>query len=154
MPKDLTTETSITIGASAATVWKALTTPALIKQWFFGVDTETDWREGSPIVHRGEYRGTSYEDKGTIVMVQPARRLVHTHWSPVSGLPDAEEHYQEVTWTLSERGASTQLTVTEVNLPSEEAKATSEQGWNVALGALKDLLESAAGRATQDRPSP
>ncbi len=106
------------------------------------MDTETDWSEGSPIVHRGEYQGKPYQDKGMIVKVEPERRLVHTHWSSVSRLPDSQENYQEVTWTLDDRMGSTRLTVSEVNLPSEHAKATSEQGWNAALAALKDLLES------------
>jgi uncharacterized protein YndB with AHSA1/START domain len=141
VPHDITTETSITIAAPASAVWEALTTPALIKQWFFGVDTETDWSEGGPLVHRGEYQGRSYEDKGTVLKVEPGRRLVHTHWSPVSGIPDREENYQEVTWSLDERDGSTRLTVSEVNLPSEEARATSERGWSAALAALKDLLE-------------
>jgi guanylate cyclase len=140
--QDITTEASITIAAAPATVWKALTTPALIKRWFFGVDTETDWREGGPIVHRGEYEGMPYEDKGTIVNVEPERRLVHTHWSPVSGLPDREENYQEVTWSLAGRDGSTVLTVSETNLRSEEAKTTSEQAWNAALTALRELAES------------
>jgi uncharacterized protein YndB with AHSA1/START domain len=142
MPRDITTETSTTIAAPAGRVWEALTTPDLIKQWFFGTDTETDWAEGSQIVHRGEYQGMPYEDKGTILKFEPGRRLVHTHWSPVSGLPDAEENYEEITWTLDDHGDSTTLTISEVNLASEEAKATSEQGWSAALASLKQLLES------------
>ena len=142
MSDELRTHAEITIGAPADQVWKALTTPDLIKRWFFGVDTETDWTEGSPIVHRGEYQGMPYEDKGTIVKVDPGRLLVHTHWSPVSGLPDSPENYQEVSWTLSERDDTTELVITEVNLPSEAAKEVSEQGWNAALAALKDLVET------------
>jgi uncharacterized protein YndB with AHSA1/START domain len=141
MPNDLRTEASISIEASRDEVWRALTDPEQIRRWFFGVDTETDWREGSPIVHRGELGGKPYEDKGTIVAVEPNRRLVHTHWAPTSGLPDRPENYQEVTWTLSGGDGSTTLTVAEVNLPSEEAKAVSEQAWAAALGALRDLLE-------------
>jgi uncharacterized protein YndB with AHSA1/START domain len=142
MTNDLSTKASITIDAPAAKVWEALTTEDLIKQWFFGVDTETDWAEGSPIVHRGEYQGRPYEDKGTILKVEPGRLLVHTHWSPVSGLPDTPENHQEVSWALSERDGKTELTVTEINLPSEEAKGVSEQGWRTALAALTDLLEA------------
>jgi uncharacterized protein YndB with AHSA1/START domain len=142
MPNDIRTSSSIEIAAPAARVWEALTTPELIRRWFFGVDTETDWRPGSPVVHRGEYQGRPYEDRGTILEVEPGRRLVHTHWSPVSGLPDEPEHYQEVTWTLSERDGATELRVSETNLPSADARAVSEQGWEAALGALKDLLES------------
>jgi uncharacterized protein YndB with AHSA1/START domain len=50
---DLSLTSSITIDAPIEEVWRAVTTPALIKQWFFGVDTETDWNVGSPLVHRG-----------------------------------------------------------------------------------------------------
>src|ERR1700752_4884357 len=130
---------SVTIDAPAAKVWDALTTPDIIKQWFFGVDTETDWKEGSPIVHRGEWQGKPYEDKGTIVKGEPQRALVHTHWSPASGLPDSEEHYQRVAWTLDGQDGKTELTVTEVNLPSEEAKSVSDQSWQMVLDNLKKL---------------
>jgi uncharacterized protein YndB with AHSA1/START domain len=141
MPLDLQLTSSIAIAAPASAVWQALTTPELIKKWFFGVDTVTDWRVGSPIVHRGEYRGQPYEDKGTIIRFEPPLLLVHTHWSPVSGLPDEPDNYQQVTWSLAETGGRTGLTIFEINLPSEEAKAVSEQSWSIVLKALKDLLE-------------
>jgi uncharacterized protein YndB with AHSA1/START domain len=138
---DLGATTSTTINATPAEVWKALTTPELIKQWFLGVDTETDWKVGSPLVHRGEYQGKAYVDKGEILRFDPPRLVVHTHWSDVSGKPDRPEHYQEVAWALSERDGATELTVTEANLPSEEAKATSEATWTTVLNNLKDLVE-------------
>ncbi len=141
MPSELTTQVSITIDAWPEEVWEALTDPDTIRKWFFGVQTETDWTVGSPIVHRGEYQGRPYEDKGTIVRVEPERLLVHTHWSPMSGLPDDPANYQEVSWALAERDGTTELTVSEVNLPSEQATEISEQGWRAALGALRDLLE-------------
>jgi uncharacterized protein YndB with AHSA1/START domain len=105
------------------------------------VDTETDWKEGSPIVHRGEYQGRAYEDRGSIVKIEPPRLLVHTHWSPVSGLPDSPENYERVAWELAERGDGTELTIRESNLASEEARSTSEQGWKMALQNLKHILE-------------
>lgn len=51
--------------------------------------------------------------------VESGRLLVHTHWSPVSGLPDSPENYQEVSWALSERDDVNELVVTEADLPSE-----------------------------------
>jgi uncharacterized protein YndB with AHSA1/START domain len=132
---------SITIDAPIDEVWKAITTPELIEQWFFGVDTESDWEPGSPLIHRGEWQGKPYVDKGEILRIEAPTVLVHTHWSDVSGLPDAPENYQEVTWALSERDGSTELTITERNLPSEDAKAASEDGWETALTSLKAVLE-------------
>jgi uncharacterized protein YndB with AHSA1/START domain len=138
---DLSTSTTTTIDAPVRSVWDAITTPELIEQWFFGVKTESDWRPGSPIVHRGEWQGRPYEDKGEILKTEPPTLLVHTHWSDVSGLPDRPEHYEEVTWSLTERDRSTDLTVSERNLASAEAKAMSEQSWRTVLDNLKSLLE-------------
>ncbi|TMK95046.1 MAG: hypothetical protein E6G37_01280 [Actinobacteria bacterium] len=139
---DLGTTISVTIRAPIEEVWNALTTPEQIKRWFFGVDTETDWQVGSPLVHRGEWGGNPYEDKGAILRFEPPTLLVHSHWSPASGLADRPEHYQEVSWSLTDRDGATTLTVTETNLPSEQAKAISEESWKAALTSLKELLET------------
>ena len=132
---------STRIDAPVDAVWKAITTPAEIKRWFFGVDTESDWSVGSQLVHRGEYQGKPYVDKGEILEFEPPKRLVHTHWSDVSGKPDAAEHYQIVAWDLARRDGGTELTITEENLPSEDAAKTSEAAWAAALKSLKELLE-------------
>jgi uncharacterized protein YndB with AHSA1/START domain len=139
---DLSLTSSITIDAPIEDVWRAVTTPALIKQWFFGVDTETDWNVGSPLVHRGEYGGKPYEDRGEILQFDPPKLLVHTHWSDLSGKPDSPEHYQEVSWALAQRDGATELTITERNLPSEEGKALSEESWRAVLDNLKNVLET------------
>ena len=139
---DLGTTISVTIRAPTEEVWNALTTPELIKRWFFGVDTETDWQVGSPLVHRGEWQGKPYEDKGTILRFEPPTLLVHSHRGPASGVPDRPEHYQEVTWSLAERDGTTTLTVAETNLPSQEAKAMSDESWKAVLNNLKELLET------------
>ena len=138
---DITTIASVQIAAPPQRVWEALTTPAEIKQWFFGVETQTDWRVGSRLVHRGEYQGKPYEDSGEIIQIDPPHLLVHTHWSPMSGLPDRPEHYQRVTWTLEGTDGTTTLEVAEDNLPSEDAKAISDKSWPQALQNLRELLE-------------
>jgi uncharacterized protein YndB with AHSA1/START domain len=132
---------STRIHAPIEVAWKALTTPALIKRWFFGVDTESDWKVGSQLVHRGVYQGKPYVDKGEILEFKPPRRLVHTHWSAGSCEPDRADSYQVVQWDLAEEGGGTVLTVTEQNLPSDDAATTSERAWKGALGSLRDMLE-------------
>jgi uncharacterized protein YndB with AHSA1/START domain len=141
MKTDISTSSSVAIAASVDDVWRAITTPELIKQWFFGVDTETDWKQGSPIVHTGEWQGKPYVDKGEIVRIEPPHVLVHTHWSDLSGTPDSPEHYQEVTWEVSERSDGTELRISERNLPTDEAKDASDQAWSMVLQNLKVMLE-------------
>jgi uncharacterized protein YndB with AHSA1/START domain len=142
METDLTTSTAVTIDAPVGDVWRAITTPDVIERWFFGVRTSSDWTEGSPLVHTGEWQGKPYEDRGTIPRIEPGRLLVHTHWSPLSGLPDLEEHYQVVTWELTGVADGTRLTVSESNLPSDQAKELSDASWATVLGNLKELLEA------------
>jgi hypothetical protein len=84
-------------------------------------------------------------DKGEIVRIEPPYVLVHTHWSNHSGTPDSPEHYQEVTWEVSERGDVSELTISERNLPSGEAKDASDQAWSMVLDNLKQLLEGDRG---------
>lgn len=138
---DITTSHQIDIAAPPERVWEALTTPDQISKWFFGVDTESDWQVGSPLIHRGEYNGQRYEDKGEILELDPPKRFVHTHWSPMSGLPDTPENGQRVTWTLEPIDDLTTLTVAEENLPSDEAKAISDKSWPQALRSLRELVE-------------
>jgi uncharacterized protein YndB with AHSA1/START domain len=134
--------TSVTIAAPATKVWDAITDNAKRKQWFFGVDTKTDWKEGSSLVHTGEYQGKPYKDKGEILEIEPGRMLVHTHWSDTSGVPDKPENYQTVTFLLSETDGLTNVTVAESNFPSDKARETSEKAWEQVLGALKQLVEA------------
>lgn len=50
-------------------------------------------------------------------------------------------NYQQVTWTLTEHDDKTRLTVSEINLPSEEAKAASETARKTVLNNLRKMLE-------------
>lgn len=141
MNSKLIATATTSIQAPAPKVWEALTKPELIKQYFFGSDVVTDWKEGSPIYYRGEWQGRSYEDKGTILKVERGKRLVSTHWSPLSGVADVPENYHTVTYTLAEHGGETQVTISQDNNGSEKERAESEQNWQMVLAGLKKLVE-------------
>lgn len=141
MKQELTARASITIHAPASRVWEALTKPELIKQYLFGSDVVTDWQVGSPIYYRGEWQGRSYEDKGTVLEVEPRKRLVTTHWSPLSGVPDTPDNYHTVTYVVQERDGSTDVTITQDKNASEDEKMHSEQNWQMVLDGLKRLVE-------------
>jgi uncharacterized protein YndB with AHSA1/START domain len=141
MPEHLVAKTDILIHASAAQVWKALTDPALIKQYLHGTDTKTDWVVGSPITFSGEWQGKSYVDKGQILENQHETLLQFTHWSSLSGLPDLPENYYIVTFHLLSEDGGTRLTVTQDPVPNEKAREGSEKSWNGVLATMKKILE-------------
>jgi hypothetical protein len=74
--------------------------------------------------------------------MEPEKLLRSTHWSPLSSVPDTPENYHTVTYELSEKDGSTEVTITQDKNANEEEKAHSEQNWNTVLDGMKKLLES------------
>ena len=138
---DHVAKASATINAPAARVWEALVDPAQIKQYMFGTNVASDWKQGSPITWKGEWEGKAYEDKGVIQRIDPPRALQYTHFSPLAGLPDKPENYHTVTIDLSQDGSRTNVTLAQDNNPTEEEREHSEKNWRMMLEGLKKFLE-------------
>lgn len=141
MKSNITGRAGITINAPASKVWEALTSPEIIKQYFFGTDAVSDWKVGSPLIFKGEWQGKKYEDKGTILDSVPDKLFKYNYWSSMSGIEDKPENYVIVTYELSESNNATTLTITQENIPDEKTKEHSEQNWRKVLEDLKKLLE-------------
>lgn len=139
--KGLVAQAEIEVNAPVEDVWEALTTPEIIKQYFFGTEVETDWKPGSPIFWRGEYQGTKYEDKGEIRQVIPHELIEFTYWSSMGGVPDVPENYKTVAFHLSETPEGTKVTLEQDNNPTEENKKHSEGNWKMVLDGLKTVVE-------------
>lgn len=134
--------TTVTIHATRREVWNALTKPEKVKQYMHGTEMSTDWKEGSAIVWKGEWKGRSYEDKGTVLAVEPQRLLKYTHWSPMGGSDDKPENYHTVTYELAGEGGKTTLTLTQDNNASqEEADKMAAENWGPVLKGLKETVE-------------
>jgi uncharacterized protein YndB with AHSA1/START domain len=132
---------SIVVAAPPEKIWDALITPAAIKHYMFGTAVISDWKEGSPIVWKGEWQGKRYEDKGVILQLSPGRALQYTHFSPLAGLTDRPENYHTVTIQLSPEGKHTRVSLTQDNNPTEEARSHSEKNWRMMLDGLKSFVE-------------
>src|SRR5688572_1862425 len=102
MKNQLTGRASVTIDAPVSKVWEALTTPELIKKYFFGTNAISDWKEGSPLIFKGEWEGKSYEDKGVILKSVPNKIFKYNYWSSMSGIEDKPENYVTITYNLHE----------------------------------------------------
>ena len=141
MDESMIAKASATIDAPVSTVWQALVTPETIKRYMFGTTVESDWKEGSPITWKGEWKGKAYEDKGEIVRCEPGRLLEYTHYSPLSGQPDAPESYHTVTIELAEEDGQTRVSLSQDNNPTAEAREHSEKNWATMLDGLKKVVE-------------
>jgi uncharacterized protein YndB with AHSA1/START domain len=141
MPDDFVAESSATNEAPPGRVWEVITDPAATKEFMFGAELATDWSVGGPITWRGSWEGKEYEDKGVILAVEPGRRLVYTHFSPLGGEEDKPENYHTLTWTLQDQGGRTLLTLAQDNNPTAEAAEHSQGMWDRLVADVKRLSE-------------
>lgn len=141
-----TAQVEKTIAAPPAQVWKALTTPNLLKQFFFGAEVASDWQVGSSITMRGDFRGKAYQDKGEIIAIEPEAKLSFSHWSALSGEADVPDNYLVVCFELFPQEGGTRVKLTQSNLngrvkASDRAqKADSGKNWRGVLDGLARVV--------------
>ena len=141
METDIKNRVAITINAPAEKVWKALTDPEIIKKYFFGTNTETDWKKGHPIRFYGEWQGKKYQDKGTILDIDKGKMIKYDYWSSMSGIEDKPENYVIITYKLSQDDGKTRVEIIQENIPDEKMREHSEQNWKMVLDGLKKVVE-------------
>ncbi|MFC0186646.1 SRPBCC domain-containing protein [Fictibacillus aquaticus] len=142
MRSDLIVSRSIDINAAALKVWEALTEPEKIKEYLFGTEITTDWKEGSDILFEGEYEGKEYQDKGTVLTNLIEEKIRYTYWSSFSGVEDKPDNYSVVTYELSELNRNlTKLTWTQKGYASEEGYNHSNNVIDSLLFKIKKIAE-------------
>jgi len=146
----LAAESSIEIDASPDRVWEALISPEAIHDYFFGTNVQSTWREGEPIVWRGEWQGSTYEDHGTLLTIAPPTKLQYTHFSPLTGQDDVPENYHTITVDLAPISAGTLVSLSQDNCATEEGRDHSAQNWGMVLDGLKRYVE----RVSASPPAP
>ncbi len=119
-------------------LWEAITEPEMRAKYSFGVETRSDWAEGSS--YKGEVPGVIEIAEGENLEVDPPNRLVQSFtalWSDEVRAVGASR----VTWEIRKVGDSCQLTVIHDQLPID-ANSEIYGGWPQILSGLKTLLET------------
>ncbi len=128
------------IHASVQDAWDLLVNPARASELWWGSTVESDFTPGHPIVWKGVWEGKPFEDRGTILTVQPPTLLKYSHWAPSFG-EDVEANRNFLTWQLAPEGAGVKVTFRHENIATKEMKDQSEAMWKQLLGRMKDMLE-------------
>jgi uncharacterized protein YndB with AHSA1/START domain len=150
MSQPLIVKNTISINAPAGRVWNALTNPVETKKYMFGCEALSDWKEGSPLIWKGNFNGVELVAvKGTILKIRPGSYLEYTVIDPNNPkIPDLPENYLTVTCELVEQDGITALTTTQgdYNTVAEGAdryKHTIDGGgWDPILQAIKIQVET------------
>lgn len=142
MKTNFPTQKQITIQASADKVWEALASPNIIKKYMFGAEVVSTWQKGDTVIYKGQWDGHPFEDKGTILEIEPEKILKLSFFSASSGLEDRPENHNLIVYEIKpgEDGA-TILSVLQDNNPSQSAADFAGENWEMTLTQIKFLLE-------------
>jgi uncharacterized protein YndB with AHSA1/START domain len=128
----------IYIKATPERLWKALIDPKLRAQYSFGVETHSDWTNGSN--YTAAVPGVIDIAAGENLEVDPPNRLVQSFNALWSDDVKAQGT-SRVTYDIEQIEDSCRLTVTHDQLP-EDANPELYGGWPMILSGLKTLLET------------
>ena len=120
-------------------LWQALTTPAIIQQYRFGMRVESDWKVGSTW---SMYADGSLMDSGVILESVSQQRLVLSwlnEWQPAF----KAEGNSHCVYEIEPTGASAKLTLTHsIERPDSQFIGAVAEGWPMVISNLKSLLET------------
>jgi uncharacterized protein YndB with AHSA1/START domain len=129
----------IYIRTSPERLWEAITDPAIRAKYNFGAGIESTWEPGSQFRMAHPSAGIVLGE-GTIVEVDPPRRLVQTMTALWSDEVRAEGE-SRITWEIEQVQDSCRLTVVHDQL-REGANEELYGGWPMILSGLKTWLET------------
>jgi uncharacterized protein YndB with AHSA1/START domain/DNA-binding transcriptional ArsR family regulator len=124
------------IASSAQRVWEALLDADLTAR-YWGHSNVSSWEPGARWEHRRTDGSGIADVVGTVLEVDPPRRLVLTFEAP-----DGSTEPTQVTFAIEEHADIVRLTVTHDGLADPAAREAAMAGWASVLANLKTLLET------------
>lgn len=123
-------------------LWSALTDPEFMKQYWFGMHAESDWKLGSP--WRLIFSDGRVADAGEILESDPPRRLV-IRWRNEFKPELKAEGPARCTIEIETHAGAAKLTIThtlENAMADSKFIAAVSVGWPKILSNLKSVLEN------------
>ena len=121
-------------------LWTALTTPEFMKKYWFGMNFETDWKEGSP--WKLIFPDGRVADTGEVVEFVEPKRLV-LKWRNQFRPDLHEEGDARCVMEIEPTGEVMKLTIIhEIDKPGSKLIDAVSGGWPKILSSLKTLLET------------
>ena len=132
------------IRTTSERLWSALTTPEFMRQYWFGMHCESDWKPGSP--WKLVFADGRNADAGEIVEADPPRRLVIKWRNEWNAEMKAEGHSLCTFEIEAVTGANPQAVKLSITHGIDRAESKFIEavsgGWPRIISNLKSLLET------------
>jgi uncharacterized protein YndB with AHSA1/START domain len=125
-------------------LWSALTTPEFMRQYWFGMHCESDWKPGSP--WKLIFKDGRVADAGAIVEAEPPKRLVikwRNEWKEEMKAEGDSFCTFEIEAVPDVSPQAVKLSITHaMDRPDSKFIQAVSGGWPRILSNLKSLLET------------
>ena len=125
-------------------LWSVLTDPEIMKQYWFGMHQESEWKPGAP--WRMVYPDGRVSDAGELLEVDPPRRLVikwRNEWKPEMKAEGYSRCVMELEPVDDPASGTVKLTITHsMERPDSQLIHAVSGGWPKVLSNLKSLIET------------
>jgi uncharacterized protein YndB with AHSA1/START domain len=135
---------SVRINAGISKVWETLTNPGLMRLWISEPDIQiiSEWKKGSYFIMKGNLHGVNFENRGSIIQLEPQKIFEYNYLSNISQLPDIPENHTHVCFSLFPENDQTSLQLSLKNFPTESIYRHVDFYWNATLLEIKKIAES------------
>ncbi|HVY85619.1 MAG TPA: SRPBCC family protein [Caulobacterales bacterium] len=131
-------------------LWAMLTTPDFIKEYWFGMNAESDFRKGSSWTLK--HADGRVFDSGEVLEADPPRRLV-LKWRHELTPELKAEGYSRCSFELESADGAVKLTITHaIDVPNAKLIGAVSGGWPKVISNLKSLAET--GEIALGQPYP
>jgi uncharacterized protein YndB with AHSA1/START domain len=135
------------IRTTAERLWTALTDPTEMREYWFGMHQDCDFKPGSP--WRLVFSDGRVADAGKVLEADPPRRLV-LEWQNEFRPELKAEGPARCTYEIEPQGEAVKLTITHaIERPNSQFIGAVSQGWPKIVSNLKSLLETGSVVAQQ-----
>lgn len=144
MADNLIYKKTILINANLEKVWNVLTKPEFTKQYMFNNEVFSNWKIGSEIIWKGNYKGYESFQKGFILDLIPLKLIKYSTFDPNFGFEDKEENYIYVSYILSPKNNSTEITFISENFGKDKKRYEhNSNGWdNIIIPTFIKVFEN------------
>ena len=78
MVNDVIITRSVLLNATPERVWEALTHPGMTKQYLYNTVVSCDWKKGSSLHWKGNYKGKDINEEGKILDIVPGKMIKYS----------------------------------------------------------------------------
>ena len=144
MVNDIMVTRSVLLNATPERVWEALTHPGMTRQYLYGCEVQSDWRQGSTLKWVGKHEGRDINEEGRVLEIVPGRLIKYSGFDRLVEGDVSRQGDIHITHEIIPQAGGTKLLTTLEHFEGDETRAEfAAQQWDFEImPRIRSLVET------------